>query len=280
MKYSFKLAAIAAASVMANAAYAGPFILAGTDADDHGSATATANVDGWLFMQKSIENIGAAVTNGAKIVYSLGSNVGSQAYNAAFSAFSKSSLATSGWTFQNVNTAVNITTFLQGGAASAGIIMLDSSSSNVSGGLDASEQSALSTNASFINTFVGSGGGLFSQANNYAWLTALVPTLTVNFDQESGLALTAAGNAAFPGLTNSDLSSGPYHANFTNVGALPVLAKGIGSYAGYNVILGASGGSITVPVTSVPEPETYALMLAGLGLMGVVARRRKAKQAK
>jgi len=29
-------------------------------------------------------------------------------------------------------------------------------------------------------------------------------------------------------------------------------------------------------VAPVPEPETYALMLAGLGLVGVVARRRKA----
>jgi hypothetical protein len=32
-------------------------------------------------------------------------------------------------------------------------------------------------------------------------------------------------------------------------------------------------------VSAVPEPETFALMLAGLGLMGVIARRRKAKQA-
>lgn len=31
-------------------------------------------------------------------------------------------------------------------------------------------------------------------------------------------------------------------------------------------------------VTAVPEPETYAMMLLGLGVMGAIARRRKAKQ--
>ncbi|WP_430962560.1 FxDxF family PEP-CTERM protein [Rhodoferax potami] len=31
----------------------------------------------------------------------------------------------------------------------------------------------------------------------------------------------------------------------------------------------------TVSVTAVPEPETYALLLAGLGLMGALARRRR-----
>lgn len=35
-------------------------------------------------------------------------------------------------------------------------------------------------------------------------------------------------------------------------------------------------GQLTAPV---PEPETYAMLLAGLGVMGAVARRRKAKQA-
>lgn len=33
--------------------------------------------------------------------------------------------------------------------------------------------------------------------------------------------------------------------------------------------------SQTLTIASVPEPETYAMLLAGLGLMGAVARRRK-----
>ena len=41
---------------------------------------------------------------------------------------------------------------------------------------------------------------------------------------------------------------------------------------------GDNTGSVMATVTAVPEPETYAMMVAGLGLMGAVARRRKAKQ--
>ena len=41
---------------------------------------------------------------------------------------------------------------------------------------------------------------------------------------------------------------------------------------------GSSGWYIPT-VTPIPEPETYALMLAGLGLLGFHARRRKQKEA-
>jgi hypothetical protein len=34
--------------------------------------------------------------------------------------------------------------------------------------------------------------------------------------------------------------------------------------------------TVSVPI---PEPETYAMLLAGLGLLGVVARRRKQQQS-
>jgi len=51
-------------------------------------------------------------------------------------------------------------------------------------------------------------------------------------------------------------------------------------------LLGNTNSAMAAPVirfvgntiTAVPEPETYALMLAGLGLVGAVAHRRRAKQ--
>lgn len=44
--------------------------------------------------------------------------------------------------------------------------------------------------------------------------------------------------------------------------------------------LGASGFyGANILVTAVPEPETYAMLLAGIGLIGGAVKRRKAKQA-
>lgn len=43
---------------------------------------------------------------------------------------------------------------------------------------------------------------------------------------------------------------------------------------GYSLTVSGVGNS----VPAIPEPETYAMMLAGLGLLGIAARRRKQKQ--
>jgi hypothetical protein len=52
----------------------------------------------------------------------------------------------------------------------------------------------------------------------------------------------------------------------------------IGAIPGQAVTLDNSQFSYSLQTPAVPEPETYAMMMAGLGLMGVVARRRKSKQ--
>jgi hypothetical protein len=78
--------------------------------------------------------------------------------------------------------------------------------------------------------------------------------------------------------------SKPSMPSFFTVGALwsTGSATNFGVYipASYtNYYLGeisAGAGTITA---AVPEPETYAMMLAGLGMLGFVARRRKQKTA-
>lgn len=42
----------------------------------------------------------------------------------------------------------------------------------------------------------------------------------------------------------------------------------------------ATGNLLSQTIPPVPEPETYAMMLAGMGLVGVIARRRRAEPAK
>lgn len=56
----------------------------------------------------------------------------------------------------------------------------------------------------------------------------------------------------------------------TNNSSAPVVSEYAGTWS-------FNGNSLNYTVAAVPEPETYAMLLAGLGLMGAVARRRRAK---
>lgn len=96
-------------------------------------------------------------------------------------------------------------------------------------------------------------------------------------EQNTGLALTANGQAAFPGLTNGDLSAGLHHNRFENTGDLKVLAASTSTNS--NLILGSAGGSITNPKPpGAPEPGTLAPVGAavfGLWLTRKLARRKQ-----
>jgi hypothetical protein len=79
-----------------------------------------------------------------------------------------------------------------------------------------------------------------------------------------------------------DSSSGPRNLDFTGS-----LAAHSSTTATFNLNLnpfdpGANNGANNVTLTqvpSIPEPETYAMLLAGLGVMGAIARRRNKSNA-
>ena len=80
-----------------------------------------------------------------------------------------------------------------------------------------------------------------------------------------------------PGANNSD---GIAHANVI----YNYMGQNVRTYVGFEDLAGGGDGdyndhtfSFTNTVNAVPEPETYAMLLAGLGLLGAVARRRSAK---
>jgi hypothetical protein len=90
--------------------------------------------------------------------------------------------------------------------------------------------------------------------------------------------LTVAGGAAVPGGVYTWVFDLLMNNGALFTGALESSVKGrfvdasgakVGAIVSENVTL----------TTAVPEPETYAMLLAGLGLLGFAARRRKLKEA-
>jgi hypothetical protein len=302
-KGSLHRAALAATSIalllfaIAPRGVAGPIIIDGTDSNDHGFASGGANQDGWKYMQRVLENLAGSSSlspSAAKVVVNLGADIGTQAGLAIASAFNLSSLPGAGWTLQTINGGAAVSTYLDTiGIANTGILAIPTYN-NSSGDLDSSEMAAVNAHATQINNFVTANGGLFAMGESnsgaatgaWGWLTTLVPGLVPVDDGTGGIGnpivLTAAGTASFPGLTNADLSSGPWHGHFTgSLGGLTVLGTSTltGSPPDVNLILGAniSGGGIVIN-PAVPEPTSVVLL--GLGCVAVAGlatfRRRRA----
>ncbi|UUX94939.1 DUF4394 domain-containing protein [Aquabacterium sp. J223] len=110
-------------------------------------------------------------------------------------------------------------------------------------------------------------------ANFNAPVINTVGALGFNANGVAGLDIAGA-STAFAALTNADTGkSGLYGVNLATGAASFVGEFGIGGN------LAVAPPLLDLTVAPIPEPETYALMLAGLGAMGWVARRRRATQA-
>ncbi len=135
--------------------------------------------------------------------------------------------------------------------------------------------SNLVTNLSHITAFI-DGVAFHGNGSLYSG------HIDTSADWQSGGAI-----ASFNGLENNFFFSDVPWPNFT-VGAnflwaIPI--EGAHPFQHVKLVrtnprLSRENSNPTWTLTAaVPEPETYAMLLAGLGVMGAVARRRKAKQA-
>lgn len=301
MKQSIRrIAAATALACSAGVSLAGPVILGGDDLTDHGFRTGGSTItgvnnQGWLYIEKAVSNVLSSQTRAGTLTYdivalgsadstALSSDAGAAIHFAALE-LGKSVLYLDG--------AAAINGFfanLASGAVNAGMLWF--AGNGAGNDLDSLEGAALTANAAGINAFGVSGGGIMAHGSGsdaYGWLSALLPGLTevLGACNSTGATLTAAGQSAFPGLSNSDIdgNAGPCHSSFTgNFGGLTTLAFDgnqrsyiIGGGAG-TVIQCGQAGQPACP--TVPEPGTMPLlMLAALGLAVPRLRRRFAKSA-
>lgn len=134
-------------------------------------------------------------------------------------------------------------------------------------------------------TIVVSGGDAVARLNNATFLTLgfnllnAATSITVSFMAASSTS-TSAGNALVS-IDVGPVQSQPILAtNVVNPGGTLISQTFAGSFlAGYHSLKidnSAIGFRVDdVSVTAVPEPGTYAMLLAGLAAVGFVAKRRK-----
>ena len=96
-------------------------------------------------------------------------------------------------------------------------------------------------------------------------------------DQGQGVVFTEHASSTLSGFT-LDQSSGPRNLNFTGNLADDGIANASFMLSPFDPGAGNTTTFTLTQVATIPEPETYAMLLAGLGLMGVIARRRNNKQ--
>ena len=292
-----RLAAAVVLACSSSMVVAGPVILGGDDLTDHGSRSggitlAGQNNEGWLYIEKAVGNVLSSQTRAGTLTHdivALGSSDSTALSGNAGAGIHFAALEL-GKSVLYLNSAAAINQFfvdLTAGLVNPGMLWFSGTGAN--NDLSTAEGAALTTHASNINAFGASGGGIMGHGSGpvaYGWLSALLPGLMeVQSCSSRGATLTAAGQAAFPGVSISDIdaNAGPCHSSFAgNLGGLTTLAFD-GSNPKRSYIIGGGAGTVIQcgqpgqpPCTNVvPEPGSLPLaLLAALGLLVPSLRRR------
>lgn len=137
----------------------------------------------------------------------------------------------------------------------------------------------------FFDGFVNPAGSTFTEKFTFSITGAPsfvdADVSSTAHDAMSGLGLTGFSLYTSGGSLVATTNEAKWGKNDYFTLASGVLATGSYYLQVTGSVLSNNGSTFTgnLALTPVPEPETYAMMLAGLGLVGFAARRRKANQA-
>jgi hypothetical protein len=118
---------------------------------------------------------------------------------------------------------------------------------------------------------------LGSSTVNVFQTSAAFGIFTAGTEHSDGADRTLAGVIGFSFVPNGDSKIIPGTTSFTQIvrtNAREYASGNFGILNGY-----ASNAAAFAPALPVPEPESFAMLLAGLGLMGTIARRRSRARA-
>lgn len=124
-------------------------------------------------------------------------------------------------------------------------------------------------NAGISQTITGTGLATLSFWYSARPNTGATNDLTVSFGNLTATVLQGVSN-----LTSSNIWQ-----QFTATVDMGTSGSTTLSFYGAGVSDGFGGALDNISVTAVPEPESYAMLLAGLGLIGTIARRRNKADA-